>query len=110
MTEVSNVLRNNGKVEVSLKGFDGASPAEQYALAYKKWRSGDWAATQWEMGQIDLHIQMGNFEWRNITFYSKEGKIVSPATARTGAAAFRRHTAATRRADRTLLGCPSCTR
>ncbi|MER0449585.1 hypothetical protein ABR738_34405 [Streptomyces sp. Edi4] len=76
MTEVSNVLRNNGKVAVSLKGFDGETAAEQYALAYKKWRSGDWAATQWEMGQIGLHIQMGNFEWRNITFYSKEGKVV----------------------------------
>ncbi|CAL9672882.1 hypothetical protein SUDANB178_07592 [Streptomyces sp. enrichment culture] len=77
MTEVSNVLRNNGKVAVSLKDFDGASPAEQYALAYKKWRSGDSAATEWEMGQIGLQIQTGNFEWRNITFYSKEGKIVS---------------------------------
>ncbi|AYG83312.1 hypothetical protein DWB77_05508 [Streptomyces hundungensis] len=76
MTEVSNVLRNNGKVAVSLKGFDGETAAEQYALAYKKWRSGDWAATQWEMGQIGLQIQMGNFEWRNITFYSKEGKVV----------------------------------
>ncbi|MFI6474843.1 ricin-type beta-trefoil lectin domain protein [Streptomyces sp. NPDC050516] len=76
MTEVSNVLRNNGKVAVSLKGFDGGTPAEQYALAYKKWRSGDWAATQWEMGQIGLQIQMGNFEWRNIRFYDKEGKIV----------------------------------
>ncbi|MGW2638682.1 RICIN domain-containing protein [Streptomyces sp. NPDC001348] len=76
MTEVSNVLRNNGKVAVSLRGFDGDSPAEQYELAYKAWRSGDWAATQWEMGQIGLQIQMGNFEWRNITFYSKEGKVV----------------------------------
>ncbi|MFF4018365.1 RICIN domain-containing protein [Streptomyces sp. NPDC001843] len=76
MTEVSNVLRNNGKVAVSLKGFDGDSPAEQYELAYKAWRSGDWAATQWEMGQVGLQIQMGNFEWRNITFYSKEGKVV----------------------------------
>ncbi|MFE0382944.1 RICIN domain-containing protein [Streptomyces bungoensis] len=76
MTEVSNVLRNNGKVAVSLKGFDGDTPAEQYALAYKAWRSGDWAATQWEMGQIGLQIQLGNFEWRNITFYSKEGKVV----------------------------------
>ncbi|WP_394427256.1 polymorphic toxin-type HINT domain-containing protein [Streptomyces sp. SGAir0957] len=77
MTEVSNVLRNNGKVAVSLKGFDGENPAEQYALAYKAWRSGDWAATQWEMGQIGLQIQLGNFEWRNITFYSKEGKVVN---------------------------------
>ncbi|MEU1459088.1 ricin-type beta-trefoil lectin domain protein [Streptomyces sp. NPDC005727] len=77
MTEVSNVLRNNGKVAVSLKGFDGDTPAEQFALAYKAWRSGDWAATQWEMGQIGLQIQMGNFEWRNITFYSKEGKVVN---------------------------------
>lgn len=76
MTEVSNVLRNNGKVAVSLKGFDGDSPAEQYALAYKAWRSGDWAATQWEMGQIGLQIQLENFEWRNITFYSKEGQVV----------------------------------
>ncbi|MEU2582207.1 ricin-type beta-trefoil lectin domain protein [Streptomyces avermitilis] len=76
MTEVSNVLRNNGKVAVSLKDFDGDTPAEQFALAYKAWRSGDWAATQWEMGQIGLQIQLGNFEWRNITFYSKEGKAV----------------------------------
>ncbi|MEW2119189.1 ricin-type beta-trefoil lectin domain protein [Streptomyces sp. NPDC005474] len=76
MTEVSNVLRNNGKVAVSLKGFDGDTPAEQFALAYKKWRSGDWAATQWEMGQIGLQIQMGNFKWRNIKFYDKEGKAV----------------------------------
>ncbi|MET7457029.1 RICIN domain-containing protein [Streptomyces sp. NPDC005574] len=76
MTEVSNVLRNNGKVAVTLKGFDGDTPAEQFALAYKAWRSGDWAATQWEMGQIGLQIQLGNFEWRNITFYSKEGKVV----------------------------------
>ncbi|MEU3856083.1 RICIN domain-containing protein [Streptomyces sp. NPDC028722] len=77
MAEVSNVLRNNGKVAVSLKGFDGDTPAEQFALAYKAWRSGDWAATQWEMGQIGLQIQLENFEWRNITFYSKEGKIVN---------------------------------
>ncbi|MET7380881.1 RICIN domain-containing protein [Streptomyces sp. NPDC005526] len=76
MTEVSNVLRNNGKVAVSLKGFDGDTPAEQYALAYKAWRSGNWRATQWEMGQIGLQAQLENFEWRNITFYSKEGKVV----------------------------------
>ncbi|WP_405828921.1 RICIN domain-containing protein [Streptomyces sp. NBC_01176] len=76
MTEVSNVLRNNGKVAVSLKGFDGATPAEQYARAYKVFLTGDWAATQWEMGQIGLHIQRGNLEWDKIIFYSKEGKVV----------------------------------
>ncbi|MER5563873.1 ricin-type beta-trefoil lectin domain protein [Streptomyces sp. NPDC002506] len=76
MTEVSNVLRNNGKVAVSLKGFDGNTPAEQFELAYKAYRSGNWAATQWEMGQIGLQVQLGNFTWGNIRFYSKEGKIV----------------------------------
>ncbi|MFI5825393.1 hypothetical protein ACIA8I_41040 [Streptomyces rishiriensis] len=34
-TEVSNVSRGNGKVEVSLKDFGGDTPAEQYALACK---------------------------------------------------------------------------
>lgn len=34
-TEVSNVLRDNGKVEFSLKDFGGDTPAEQYALTYK---------------------------------------------------------------------------
>nr|BFD86907.1 hypothetical protein StreXyl84_63080 [Streptomyces sp. Xyl84] len=77
MAEVSNVLRNNGMVAVSVKSFDGETPTEQYASAYKAWRSGDRAATQWEMGQIGLRIQLENFEWRNITFYSEEGKVVN---------------------------------
>ncbi|WP_405821587.1 RICIN domain-containing protein [Streptomyces sp. NBC_01390] len=76
MTEVSNVLRKNGAVAVSLKGFDGETPVEQFALAYKAWRSGNWAATQWEMGQIGLQIQLGNFKWSKLTFYDKEGKVV----------------------------------
>ncbi|QHC31445.1 hypothetical protein [Streptomyces sp. HF10] len=69
-------LRRPRKAAASLKGFDGDTLAEQFARAYKAGRSGDWAATQWEMGQVGLRAQLENLEWRNITFYDKEGKIV----------------------------------
>jgi hypothetical protein len=74
--EVTNVLRSNGRVAISLKGFDGANPAEQFALAYKAGRGGDWKATQWEMGRVGIEVQSGNLDWSNITFYNGAGKIV----------------------------------
>jgi hypothetical protein len=74
--EVSNVLRNNGKVAISLKGFDGANPSERLMNAYKAGRGNDWKATQWEMGQVGIQVQSGNLDWGNITFYGGDGGIV----------------------------------
>ena len=75
--EVSNVLRSNGKVAISLKGFDGATPEEQFMSAYKAGRGSDWKATQWEMGQVGVQVQMGNLDWGNITFYDGGGSVVN---------------------------------
>ncbi|NUS00004.1 MAG: hypothetical protein HOV67_32685 [Kribbellaceae bacterium] len=76
--EVSNVLRNNGKVAISLKGMDGATPAEQFMNAYKAGSGDEWRATEWEMRQVGIQVQMGNLDWGNITFYGNDGVVAIP--------------------------------
>lgn len=75
--EVTSVLRNNGKVAVSLKGMDGATPAEQFMNAYRAGSGDKWRATEWEMRQVGLQVQMENLDWGNITFYGNDGSIVN---------------------------------
>ncbi|WP_149179333.1 polymorphic toxin-type HINT domain-containing protein [Streptomyces sp. TRM49041] len=74
--EVLNVLRGNRKVAISLKGFDGDTPQEQFLRAYHAGRGDNWRSTEWEMGQVGIQVQLGNIEWKNITFYDSNGKIV----------------------------------
>ncbi|MCP3819225.1 polymorphic toxin-type HINT domain-containing protein [Streptomyces sp. A3M-1-3] len=74
--EVLNVLRSNGKIAVTLRGFDGDTPLEQFMNAYRAGGKPGWAATQWEMRQVGIQVQSGNLDWKNITFYDKDGKKI----------------------------------
>ncbi len=74
---VTAVLRNNGKVAISLGGFDGATPAEQFMNAYRAGAGDDWTATQWEMQQVGRQVRLGNLDWSNVSFYDGEGNPVS---------------------------------
>jgi len=79
MSEVKYVLMNNGKTAVSLKGFDGDSYEDKFMRAYRAGISGNWRATEWEMGQIGLYVQRGSLDWRNVTFYDENGKAIPHA-------------------------------
>jgi hypothetical protein len=76
MSEVKMVLMNNGKVAVSLKGFDGDSYEDKFMRAYRAGIGDNWRATEWEMGQIGLYVQRGSLEWKNVTFYDETGKAI----------------------------------
>ncbi|MFE2864959.1 DUF6531 domain-containing protein [Embleya sp. NPDC059259] len=76
-SEVSNVLRNNGKVAVTLKDFDGDNPSDKFWKAYQAGGGSNWRATEWEMRQIGLQVQMENLDWSNITFYDDRGNVVN---------------------------------
>ncbi|WCN01634.1 polymorphic toxin-type HINT domain-containing protein [Streptomyces sp. M92] len=75
MAEVENVMRNNGKIAVSLKGFDppGASYQEKFDLALQHVKEGNWRSTEWEMSRLVHHHRLENLDWDNITFYDDNG-------------------------------------
>ncbi|MET9647223.1 polymorphic toxin-type HINT domain-containing protein [Streptomyces syringium] len=76
MAEVEGVLRNNGKIAISLRGFKGKTPEEQFLNAYKAGGQPGWAATQWEMHQVGKHAYLGNLDWKHVDFYDGNGTKV----------------------------------
>ncbi|MFG2889716.1 RHS repeat-associated core domain-containing protein [Streptomyces sp. NPDC048248] len=78
-SEVSDRLRNNGKVAVALDGFKHADTGD-YAKAFESavkagapW--GGYKATQWEMYELAWHARLGNLDWNNVDFYHNGEKM-----------------------------------
>ncbi|AEV87633.1 matrix-binding protein [Actinoplanes sp. SE50] len=77
--KVNDALKNPGSViHVALDDMEGATPLEAFINAYKKAKSGDYGATDWEMGQIGFYIRMGYREWGSIKWYLN-GRALTPA-------------------------------
>ncbi|MEU7401653.1 polymorphic toxin-type HINT domain-containing protein, partial [Streptomyces sp. NPDC044948] len=79
MAEVENVMRQNGKISVSLKGFDppGGSYQEKFDLALKQVEEGKWRSTEWEMSRLVFHNRVGNLDWDNITWWGDKGEKIT---------------------------------
>jgi len=74
MSEVENVMRSNGKIAVSLKGFKGTTYQERFDLAVANGQPGmPWRATEWEMAQIAKYHKRGVLDWDNVKFYDDNG-------------------------------------
>lgn len=69
-------LRSNRPIVISLRGFDGENPLDQFMKAYTAGGVAGWRATEWEMNKVGLHVQLGNLNWNKITFYDNNGKVI----------------------------------
>lgn len=84
MTLVQGELSANEKIAVALDGFakinEGAigDAKAAFITAYVNGSRPGWTGTEWEMYQIGVHIQRGEFEWKNATFYFMGVKIDLP--------------------------------
>ncbi len=78
MSGVTNVLRSNGKIAVSLKGFDPPSGTYQqkFNQAVANGQGSNWRSTEWEMAQIAKYHARGDLDWDNVTFYDDLGNVV----------------------------------
>jgi RHS repeat-associated protein len=66
-------------LHIKLDGFEGATPAEKFANAYKNGSAGGYA-TEWEMYKVGLALRTGSRTWDSITFYEngKEMRFDQP--------------------------------
>ncbi|MER5748595.1 polymorphic toxin-type HINT domain-containing protein [Streptomyces sp. NPDC002088] len=75
MSEVEGVMRENGKIAVSLKGFDPPTGTYQqkFELAVTNGQGTNWKSTEWEMAQIVKYNKRGNLDWDHVKFYDDNG-------------------------------------
>ncbi|WP_406400670.1 polymorphic toxin type 27 domain-containing protein [Streptomyces uncialis] len=63
------------RLHVSLDGFRGANPGEQFSSAYKNGSGSNWFATEREMCHVGKAVRVGDRSWDSITFY-RGGSVV----------------------------------
>ncbi|WP_079184308.1 polymorphic toxin type 27 domain-containing protein [Streptomyces uncialis] len=68
--EVRSAAHNpNVRLHVSLDGFRGANPGEQFSSAYKSGSGSNWFATEREMYHVGKAVRVGDRSWDSVTFY-----------------------------------------
>jgi len=77
--EARKVFSNNGNVAVSLGGFRGSDPSDQFMQAFEAGQGDSGFATEIEMYQLGYHVKRGYLDWGNVTFYDAGGiKVTIP--------------------------------
>ncbi|RDG40027.1 hypothetical protein DVH02_00425 [Streptomyces corynorhini] len=66
---------SNIKLHVSLDGFRGANPGEQFSNAYRNGSGSNWFATEREMYHVGKSVRVGDRSWGSVTFY-RGGSVV----------------------------------
>ncbi|QQM46998.1 hypothetical protein JEQ17_29695 [Streptomyces liliifuscus] len=74
--EVRAVAHNpNVRLHVSLDGFRGADPGEQFSSACRNDSGSKWFATEREMYHVGKAVRVGDRSWDSVTFY-RGGSVV----------------------------------